>query len=34
MPRMAVDENQRMSLRLLQGQKALLPRAVILRSTD
>lgn len=34
MLRMAVDEKQWMSLRLLKGQKALLPRAVILRSTD
>lgn len=34
MPRVAVDENQRMSLRLLPGQKALLRRAAALRNTD
>ncbi|WP_024539799.1 type II toxin-antitoxin system TacA family antitoxin [Comamonas badia] len=34
MPRVAVDENQRMSLRLLPEQKALLRRAAALRNTD
>lgn len=34
MPRIAVDENQRISLRLLPEQKALLRRAAALRNTD
>ncbi len=34
MPRIAVDENQRMSLRLLPEQKTLLRRAAALRNTD
>jgi len=34
MPRVAVDENQRMNLRLLPEQKATLMRAAALRHTD
>lgn len=34
MPRMAADDNQRISLRLLSEQKALLRRAAALRNTS
>ena len=34
MPRMAVNDNQRISLRLLPGQKALLRRAAVLSNTS